>query len=442
MSRGPGRTPDAAILALLLWLYPRRFRESLGAEMVATYLERRRSHTKRGQPHLAFWVLRTWVETLIEVPLAWGDAWNTDALAGPPARQPRRGDSTMMHLLYESRLAARALLARHRGFTALSVLTLALGLGATIAIFSVVHGVLLAPLPYGDPDRMVFVHQGRHSEAWNQFTGPAFGELRERMGSFEALAAYDDYRAEGRDLTGGERAERLAILRVGSGFFEALGVAPLLGRTFERAEEIPPGAAERDADRFAMITTPAQPVAVISHSFWLRHFSGDPAALGQRLELDREPYEVVGVMPPGIGGHAGGTPDVWLPLDLAPGGLNTRGNHYLSVVGRLAEGVTLDRARGELEAVAHTLQQTYPEEARRFEFEIAPLEQAVVGPSRPLLGLLMAAVAAMLAIACINVANLFLTRGLARQRELGLRAALGAGRRRLFGHALIASLLV
>lgn len=432
--RTRSETPlDARILAWLLALYPRRFRVDFGAEMLAVYLERRRgAGGEPGSTSFGRWVALQWIAALGELPGVWADE-----LRRPVFERQRKGESVISNLAYESRLAARSLLTRQRSFTVLCVLTLALGLGATTAIFSVVHGVLLAPLPYGEPDRIVRLGEGR----WSFMPGPVFNEVRSRMESLEVVAAFYDYRPEGIDRTDTEEPERLEILRIGNGFFEALGVRPLIGREFSLEEEIPPGAAQRDPEDFVMTTEAAHRVVVLSHKYWKQRLGSDPDVIGKRLELDQNMYSVIGVMPAGLGGHVGGSPDLWLPLDLAPGGVNTAGNYYLSAVGRLAQGATLEQARAELERVTALLR-AEPEVDENLTLSLEPLEEVVVGASRSLLGLLFAAVAAMLAIACINVANLFLARGLARQRELGLRAALGANAGRLFAQTLIESLWV
>ena len=439
MRRRAESSVDVWILRLLLALYPSRFREVFGEELLALYRRRRASVVQGNRPNLALPALAasTFKDTLVGVPLTWRDEWQR------PGRIPgRRGEFWMKNLLREGLLTARVLFTRQLSFTSLCVVTLALGLGAATAIFSVVHGVLLAPLPYGDPDRIVLLYQSPPDQGFGQFGGPNFNELRERLKSFEVMAGYDDYRPQGVDLTGGEKVERASVLPVGSGYFEALGVAPILGRTFERHEEIPPDAHERDPNRFAMITKPPAPVVILSYRFWQRYFSGERDALGATLELEKAPYTVVGIMPERLGGHVGGAPDLWLPHDLAPGGLNVHGNQYMSVVARLREGTSLDQARAELDGATTWLRETFPRTNEGVHLHAEPLEEVVVGPSRSMLGLLFAAVGAMLAIACINVANLFLARGLGRRQELGLRVALGAGRKRLFASTLIESLWI
>ncbi len=341
------------------------------------------------------------------------------------------------------RYAARSLLLRTPGLTAVCVLTLGLGIGVTTATFTVVNGVLIEPLPYGDPDRIVRVYRGsQRSSGFGFLSGANFADYRERLTSFESLAGYYDYTPEGIDLTLDDRAQRLDLLRVSSGFFETLGTEPMLGRGFLPEEEIPPGAGARDPDTFVMVTAPSAPTVVLSHDFWRRSMGADPDIVGTLLPLGGSSFEIVGVMPPGFGGLIGGDVDVWAPLDLAPGGVNTRDNSYLSVVGRLREGVALETAQGEFDRVAAALALEYPAANENLAALLVPLRDDLIGDSSRMLLLLFGAVTFVLLVACVNIANLFLARGLAREKELAIRTALGARRGDLLRLTVTESLLI
>ena len=225
---------ELTLLAMILRLYPGRFRDRFGDEWLQLHrLRRGRQPNFSGKR-----VLVSFFDALIGVPLAWLDEWR--ARDG----SSNLGEPSMKNFVYEAASTFRVLFTRHRSFTALSLLTLTLGLGAATAIFSVVHGVLIAPMPYGEPERIVRIFQQSPDRGFGVFSGPNFNDLRDRAQSFEVLAAFDGYRPEGADLTGTDRVERLRILRVSSGYFETLGIEPFVGRTFTRDEELPINAAE------------------------------------------------------------------------------------------------------------------------------------------------------------------------------------------------------
>ncbi|MEO1367147.1 MAG: ABC transporter permease, partial [Acidobacteriota bacterium] len=452
------RDLDVAALALALRLYPRSFRERFGHDVLAVYDRRRRRRAAAPLPVRLRGMAGAFLNILWGALPAWLDAGRAKLPGGqlPGGRTP--GETSMKNLLHEARVSLRVLFQRQRAFTALSILTLALGLGAATAIFSVVNGVLLAPLPYDEPDRIVHLLEQPPNRGMGYFSGVNFVEMRERSEAFEALAAVSDYRAESADLTGRPRPQRLRVLRVGEGYFEVLGLRPVVGRTFLRAEETPLNfadvldsrerylaayeAAEESGEPMADVelVAPEMPrVAVLSHGFWQQHFGGETGAVGQFIELDLERYEVIGVMPPAADGS---DPDVWLPHNLSPGGRNHAGNHYLRAVGRLAPGLSLEQAMTDLGRVTASLKELHPNANGHLQLTAVSFEDMVVGPSRPMLWTVFAAVTAMLAVACINVANLFLVRGLARGQEFGVRSALGAGRRRLFLAVLTESFAV
>jgi putative ABC transport system permease protein len=326
--------------------------------------------------------------------------------------------------LQDARFALR-LLRKNLGFTLAAVLTLALGIGANTAIFSVVNGVLLRPLPYQDPERLVFIHETAPNFPQMSVSIPDFVDWRERQRTFTDLAGFRNNGAY--DLTGVDIPERLTARLASASLLPILGVQPMLGRNFLPEEDTRGGPA----------------VVMLSHGFWVRRFAQDPNILGRTLTLSGVPHTVVGVLPADF--RFSSDRDLWVPLSRSDARLfEQRGNHPgLYVMGRLKPGVTLEQARADLDGIGRALLEAQTDGNSSNVMPMAHLfHEYLVRDLRPSLLALMAAVGFVLLIAAINVVNLLLARGTARQRELVIRASLGAGRGRLIRQMLVESALL
>jgi putative ABC transport system permease protein len=370
-------------------------------------------------------------------------AWT--AASRPPLDLVRRAGGAVIHALWlrkeqwsldmlwqDAKFAARMLLARP-SFTAVAVLTLALGIGANAAIFSLVYGVLLKPLPFNEPDRLVQIWETNPLRNWTDATASPANLLdwTQRNTSFEGIAYYpgkDDRTpmfTNGTATGGDAEPERLKGVQVSANFFRVLGVAPALGRDFEEAEQQP------GRNR----------VIILGDALWRARFNADPAIVGRDITLNARSWQVIGVMPPGVRFPS---PEVqmWTPFTMDASTAQLRRPHYLRPIARLKAGVTMEQARDELVRIASDLEKQYPDTNTKMSVGLGPLQEFVVGSVRRPLLVFLGAVALVLLVACANLANLLLARASGRRREFAVRAALGGAGWRLARQLLVESALL
>lgn len=405
------RPPRAAVL-LMRVLLPRALREAIVGDLEEEW---------NASPHPSR--LRFWNLALRSVIACSIDRLRHDPYRRATNNQPRTGDSAVQSLLQDVRYGCR-LMWRSPGFTLAAVTTLALGIGANSAIFSVLNVLSLKPLPYHEPARVAFVVGWDLDEGKMRFNvhQADFVDLRRQAKSLESVAAYTYLSA---NLTDGGIPERVQAYRVTPNTFSLLGAPAALGRTFEDADE-------------------EAGVAVISHGLWQRRYGGDPSIVGRRLAINGQPYEIVGVMPQRfefpVFNFKG---EVWLPLHVREA---ERGQAAAAagamMVGRLRPQVSYEQAQSELDVLMRRFARDYPDSNRGFGVrlvEMGRMDEERAGPAIPIM---VVTVAMVLVLACANVANLLLARGVSRHRELAVRAAIGASRMRIARQLLIEAMLL
>ena len=429
--------------AVLLLAFPRRFRARYGNAMRRIFRERYQRAATGGRRAAAAFLTRSAIDVLVNASLERASAlgqwflfpqFHEQLARCERGRRPMFWQALTMDLRYALRMFVRTPV-----FTGLTVLALALGIGANSAIFSVVNAVLLRPLPYAEADRLVMVWNDNTREGISQYPmSPAnFLDAKAASRTLDRMEMMYSFLVTP-TLKTNAGTEQLSASGTTPGMFELLGRRAAHGRTLQSSDR---------AD-----------VIVLSDGFWRRRFGAVPGVVGRELVVDERPATVIGVMPPdfhfplksmlGPSGFSPSVePDAWFPLDMndprfAQNGVPVRVPHYLSVVGRLAPGVTVEQARQELIGITARLEKEYPDINRGLSANVVALHDQAVGRVRPALVLLLAGVGFVLLMACVNVANLLLARSVARQKEIAVRTALGAGRARLLGQMLSESLLL